>query len=177
MLKKQATVLALVCAGSATSPCFSSNGLDELCKQLRNTLTPGSWVLRARKPKTPASRLCRTALPLSPGCPIQHPTSSRRSPWGEECHCQRGKIACLAPFWPVVPVNWANSILTCKPARLQLALFETTLLLVGQTDLLLFYPWPSPEERALSFSAACSGTPRLPPVTFHLHSNAPYPAT
>lgn len=175
MLKKQATVLVFVCAGSAASPCFSSNSLDQLCKQLRNTSTPGSRVVRAHVPKAPASHLCRTVLPPSPDCPVQHPLSSCRSPQAVECCCQQGKIACLAPFWPAVPISQANSILTFKSARLQPAWFETRSSLVGQTDLLLFCPWPNPEEWPLSFPAACPGSPQPPPVPFHLHGNAPYP--
>lgn len=65
-------------------------------------------------------------------CPqtwLSHPVSHSNccSPWGQECWCQQGKTACLAPFWPAVPVSWADSILTCRSAWLQLACFGTRL--------------------------------------------------
>lgn len=124
MPKRQATVLALVCAGHAVSSCFSLNSSDQLCELFGST--PGSWIVWADVGKAPASHLCRTVLTQTwLSNPVSH--SSCCSSWGQQCWCEQGKIACLAPFWPAVPVSWADSILTCRSAWLQLACFGTRL--------------------------------------------------
>lgn len=76
-----------------------------------------------RHPPATSAGLCCPQTWLSH--PVSH--SSCCSSWGENCWCQQWKIACLAPFWPAVPINWADSILTCRSAWLQLACFGTRL--------------------------------------------------
>lgn len=120
-------------------------------------------------PKAPASPLCRTELPPNLGRPVQHPLSRETN-----AAVSRGKLPVCKTFWLVVPVSKANSILTSKSARLQLAWFETRLPLVCQTDPLLFCPCPSLEEWPVSFLVVCPSPSWQPPVPFHLHSNRPY---
>lgn len=164
MPKRQATVLALVCAGHAVSSCFFLNSSDQLCGLFGSTL--GSWIVWEDVRKAPASHLCRTVLTQTwLSNPVSH--SSCCFSWGQQCWCEQGKIACLAPFWPAVPISWADSILTCRSAWLQLACFGTRL------SLTYFFSVRGPAW-LLSLLLPYPGTPQLP---FHLHGNTAYPTT
>lgn len=168
-------MLALVCAGGAASPCFSSNSLGQLCKQLRNALTPGSRVTQVPVPKAPASCLGRTvlppALPAPPAAPFQLPCPVAEGtplPVGKNClshtNLSSGSHK-LGKLHTDLQICSSSASLICSQ------------IVTDGSDRHAFYPSVVQlEERPLSFPAACAGALRLPLVPFHLHGTTPCPA-
>lgn len=160
MLKRKATVLALVCAGHAASLCFSLSSLDQLWERFGSTR--GSWVVWEHMPKAPTCHLCGTVLPPNLAVPFQLLLlMGRRILTSAGKNCMPGTIS-----------SSSSRKLGRLHSDLQICLTPTRLLWNQiVTDLLLFCSWPS---LAAFLTAALPGTSQLP---FHLPGNTPYPTT